>query len=723
MPVLPTDVFSYPSSAAPTKPDSDIAKRYAGTFAYGFYMQKAEEEVFNIDAERWVVLNLNPKQITTREPFATSVAPTQGGGKVIESRGGILKMMSIAGETGFLPPSNKVLSVSAKLRGNGDRGALVDTSETAEEERAQRSGFLAFLKLRYLFRLYAYAKRRGATDVTMHYMDFKHDEFWRIEPEEFALNRSSNKPFLYPYSINFKVIEASDVFAAKSLDAFSAEGGVKISDLDIIRHAIPNIGDGLHPNTPLHAYSRRLTERLTGGLQYVKVLSGSVQQKFQGTLRDINNFVGFVEDIDSTLNRVIETPFILLKQLDNSVRGLMEVAHKFAPDDQLRELNDFAVEMRNTTAQLSSLLAKQVADRQGVLNLNSFFSRGRARGGSVQDLYTEPADGAGEPDKMPVVGANGLSLVTDVTALANVRALRSVPIADGDTIYTLAQKYIGNTLRFIDLIIINSLYYPYIVSDKSNKPSGTLAWGEYIDVPDVPTSSMVEPDAKHTVIPTCSGTVEELGADNELTDSIREFAWRTDQWIGYSVTLTHSNGDVEVRVVVSNTADTLTVNYDWDVNPAVGESYTITLELFTLRRKGDASARVFGRDLLLVFNRRDGSKQYGEVVADYVMNARGDLATVANMENFFQAMRIRMHTEQGRHPFHKFFGLPHPIGRPWSNDIRLLYTYFARRSFLQDPRVAQVRQPAYTLSGSSVSISVEVQPVRVRTSRKITITR
>lgn len=62
-----------------------------------------------------------------------------------------------------------------------------------------------------------------------------------------------------------------------------------------------------------------------------------------------------------------------------------------------------------------------------------------------------------------------------------------------------------------------------------------------------------------------------------------------------------------------------------------------------------------------------------------------------------------------------------PIGRPFTDDVGVLYSFFVRRSLLSDPRVGKVRNVQLNLSGDVVTASAEIQPVDARSARPITI--
>lgn len=81
------------------------------------------------------------------------------------------------------------------------------------------------------------------------------------------------------------------------------------------------------------------------------------------------------------------------------------------------------------------------------------------------------------------------------------------------------------------------------------------------------------------------GPAEESGTVNGATSSTLfddEAVWTTDQFVGYRVRITSGVGEGQVRIIASNTSDTLTLTEDWDTIPEDGFSdYEISDYLHT----------------------------------------------------------------------------------------------------------------------------------------------
>jgi hypothetical protein len=701
-------------------PDPPPKERYADSYRYGFYLDWPKDHPRHKDSIAeirnsldYIELNLNPQDISMDEPYATSVRMTQGGGKFIESRGNVIKNCTIGGTTGFLPSASDSTRLSGATVKRYD-GGLVNLSAEAENARANRSGFRAFYELRQLFREFGHARKQGV-DVMMHYMDFKGDDFWLIEPGKFGMRRNSRKPYLYDYNISFQCIEPSDSFSYTDNDQSVANNTIGTQSW-----ASLNGLASITKQQPYLAAVKRMSSRRTDGLGYLKLLAGTVQRKFQGVLNAIGNVVQFFDDVHSTLDAVLlDTPLNLLKQLDSAITGAWDVAEKFSSDSVKAEINDFLLEQALLTKHMTAYMLRLAPAGQFVGNSVANFGQSRGTLGSASDLLKESSPSAGIN---PFVGITGLEDVIDTTSLTGSNTYRAEVIQTDETIYDVAERLLGNVQRFIELVFLNGLNYPYIVPDPANKLPNTLAWGEYIKVPsnDTADASASVSLGSTMTIPSFSGSVSATGTSSEVIDADKDEPWAVNQWTGYTVTLLTGGGIVDAtRLVVSNDADTLVINRPWTVSPAVDDTYKLMLDPFTLRKPSLPDELTFGRDILLKFNRKIGSNN--PVTAEWVLNSRGDLATVSGMENFIQAMSLLLYTERGRHPFHKTYGIAPSIGRPLDPGTGLLYSFFARQALLRDSRVASATKVQIEFEGGVFRFQAEVTPVKTSTANLIKV--
>jgi len=359
-----------------------------------------------------------------------------------------------------------------------------------------------------------------------------------------------------------------------------------------------------------------------------------------------------------------------------------------------------------------------------VIRENRKYSTGQAKQGTATSLMQPSPGSSGSPDVNPFVGSSGLGLVTNITKLAKNQSVETVVVNIGDTIFSLAQRLLGDAQRFIDLVILNNLTSPYIVSNVGSKPDGTIAWGETIQVPAAPTDSLVRPSGPPALTPSLSSAVTDTGTLYELID--RTFTqnglsgWLPNQWIGYTLTLTHLGTEYS-RVVIGNDEDHLQINIPWVLLPSVGDNYTLELIQFSAHRPVTPEVVAFGSDALLKFMPAAGAYA-SSTLADIVVNSSRDVVIARGLSNLIQAVNIRLHLEQGRLPLHPEFGVQIPIGRPWGDDLGLLYKFLVRGSMLSDPRIANVNNMQISLRSDQFTFSAYVQPIKVKNSQPISVT-
>jgi len=710
------------------QPDAAIGRRYSKAFKYVFAMLKVGEDLASIDPSdsptsatgvaddgRFVVLSL-PRELQVRGPYATAVTVMQDGGKVVESVGQVIRPVQLSGTTGFLPPSTAVPP-------RPTFGRLVPNVTDVDGQLGAVSGYLAFQKLHYLFNLYGEERRRGNLDVKLHFFDYKNDDFWRIEPRSFDMTRTSRRPMSYDYSINFDCLERADALVGRDVEtgpiagvpALLASGArVNTSNVGGVLAKIAGALSAASKSSIISAVSR-FADMVTSGLDFLRHCDAVVQRAFQSTLNKLDAVVGFFANIHDTFFTSLEVVPTLMAQLSNSLAGLFTTIHKFAPDNIAQELNAWALEVTTLSDHMSVQVGFLVASQaqRDVRDTDQRFSQGRMKQGAITDLMQEPDGGAGAPDANPFIGTSGMSLVTDVDVLANTTRHVAIVIHNGEDVFSLARRVFGRAERFSDIVLLNRLEFPFIVADSGTKPPNTLAWGEYVLVP-APSnaSSVAVADAADTsAIPTAGGVVDTAGLPSQIIDSTQ--SWLEDQWVGYSVTAV-TGGLRQTLVCNANTESQLTLSGSWTITITPGvTTYAIAYAQFDPRRPVTAETRAYGVDMLAVFG-TDGR-------CDAALGATGDLAVARGLDNFFQAMQLRARCPLGEHPFHKSYGMAAPIGRPFTDDVGVLYSFAVRRSLLSDPRVGKVRNVQLNLNGDTVLASLEVQPINARSTRPITI--
>ena len=141
-------------------------------------------------------LPLAPSSIKQTEEPPTKIQSTQGG-TVVSYSGNKYKSLMISGTTGLAP-----------FRGTG--GVNRDTGEAILQPagRKYKSGYEVFIDLRNWFKaFYAYKNKYPDTNELLVFKNYKDGEFLVVELLSFEMNRNADRPFLYDYTINFKVLK------------------------------------------------------------------------------------------------------------------------------------------------------------------------------------------------------------------------------------------------------------------------------------------------------------------------------------------------------------------------------------------------------------------------------------------------------------------------------------------------------------------------------------
>lgn len=128
-----------------------------------------------------IPFNINPSSETIDEPQASTTQVTQGGGKLLNSEGAVLKDITIQGTCGLYP---------------GERRQRLPDSGIG-------SGLEAFKFLQNVFRRYCFLKRYGdlSKGLQLIYVNRRRQESWVVNPKIFRSEDSKDHNFHFYYTI------------------------------------------------------------------------------------------------------------------------------------------------------------------------------------------------------------------------------------------------------------------------------------------------------------------------------------------------------------------------------------------------------------------------------------------------------------------------------------------------------------------------------------------
>lgn len=580
-----------------------------------------------------------------------------------------------------------------------------------------QTGFFEFYRLRKLFRQFGLERKQGKA-VQMHWLDFKGDEFWMVEPQSFDMDRTR---FGYVYNIRCNLIMPSQL----KLKHKDQGQDAKIRGLDSRDYGaalLKNPINGALDPSQLSLLTR-MTQMANGAAAFVNNYAlGVVGLKLQGILSAIGAVQQFFSDIAAVRRAVLDTALNLYKQTYSAIQGLSDAWDDVTPDAFKKDINEWQIEMQGVTEGLmNNHLLTFGANALGFQRENQKYTTPLAVGGTKTALLTETSNASQQVTQVSA----GLALIGNIEQMMSTTAMRAEDILSGETIFDIAQRCLGDANRFIDLVLINQLKPPFIVSDLANKLPGTLAWTEKILVPASEESASISSAAPvQSAVPSFAGSVAvvpvfPLSPTLQFLITTPQVPYRDEMWLGFTVTwLTGSNAG-QTRVITDNTnqgdgTTLFTCNRALSNPVVVGDTFSVSLILFTSRKPVTPENAAYGMDIMGVFAKSNGINTDGTI--DILLGPTKDLATIEGIENFEQAITLALQTPRGSNKSNPLYGTSNVIGRMLEPNVLALNVFYVRQSLLQDPRIAAVERPqmVYDNDTGALYFTVYVRPVRVQ---------
>lgn len=423
-----------------------------------------------------------PQVYEISEAAATTIVPTQNGGKFIESHGNIFKDIRISGTTGVRP---NPVSQGNLLPGSVTQatGITISVPKTVQrflkDERGlnveEATGFDDMIFLRNIFRLYFDLKKRNdmARRVVMIFKCSKESEVYIVEPMSFTTSRDSSNPMAYTYNIQLRTLYRYDqkiTFTPKKdplkiIKSISgAIDGVNqgIRDLSI---AIQQLGNALDTAVQLpFSIAEKLTASALstfGALISLKNLGSRLEATGQGGVDRLRAYGREFEELHTILVNGQETgsprPFSSAPETSSAADGLIPV---IAVDSALEILRTDAIRAARSISRTAARLLYQ----------DSLFQQPR------QQTVTDVARAYNIDGKAPFSSGSAL----DPNNIVIPSSAREEEVKGNETIRGIAKRLLGSAEFWKTLVILNNLKPPYISTTEGD---GVLAPGSKILVP------------------------------------------------------------------------------------------------------------------------------------------------------------------------------------------------------------------------------------------------
>lgn len=455
---MPVSAINYIKEIVRQKKTDDSA--FLERMLYYFELRiPAAAQLPGTGANFFFPLILPPKSYTLEEPFAVQVTPTHGAGLYAEENGIIQRMIRIRGNTGFRPRPLKFF---------GGYGKSPIPQTTAEKSYTRKlktvlldaiSGQKHFQYLQdAVFRTYGDLKRNPATSegTFLIFHNPKDSEHWIVLPQKFTLERDSSNPVIYNYSIDLLAV-------GKAEDAkkdFSEDKNI----LDYMKDGLNMVKLGLDLTAGALNDLTALQAQLAGQIRNVAVILDSVS----------NILVSAQAFVDGTTD-LIQTPYAALESINNMIdqaiglviagRELQEEAEAI-PDKTIQKFREIqeGLELMGTNPANwetpTDTSMKQIREAQEFGKTITQFRRQTAMQAEAFTTLAQVRNSGTSLTAGDIQSMNGQ--VSPATPITNYTSFKQVRINYGDTLASLAAKYLGDARLWQYLALINGLNPPFI---------------------------------------------------------------------------------------------------------------------------------------------------------------------------------------------------------------------------------------------------------------------
>lgn len=414
-------------------------------------------------------LVLAPQSISLDEPFAIEESLGQGGGLVVEENGIVHRVLRIRGNTGFKPRSLQTQPGSLALIPPEGRSFSRDLPPFV---LGALSGQRHFQYLQdSVFRVYADLKRDpdSSAKTKLFFHNPKDEEHWEVAPRKFSCERTADRPTIYAYDIELLVVGPASAADADLWEEQPTIDWLKNAQ-NVANTGVQMIRGGINDLTNLTAEIKSYASNFETIMSNAIGLADAAADLIDGTTeiieRPYSSIVNMVEDVEDAFNEIADKTEKLyaagMLQID-AITGIIENP---VPDEVVKAIQDIAAGASVLGTQ-PSLFAEQLDPRLRALKASQSISRTATQDDLDAAAEEEP------PSTLQDVELRGTGLMPgdatrvngeiDVDEASPVyTGVEEVVVQRGDTLMSLAAKYLGDARRWTDIAVLNDLKPPYV---------------------------------------------------------------------------------------------------------------------------------------------------------------------------------------------------------------------------------------------------------------------
>lgn len=473
-------------------------------------------------------LPIAPQSVTQDEEPALSIQTTQGG-TTVNQGGNRYKTLSIRGTTGVAP-----------FRGAGGVNKLTGSAILQPNELKYKSGYEVFLRLRNWFRSYYEHKKvnpEASRSLRLVFKNYKDGEFLIVELLKFGMKRDASNPMSYEYNLEFKVLShlTFDTPAFSILEQFENALAEGLQIIDTARGSLLRLQDVLRQVESTYEEVileplRKTSLTLKAALGVPMVMADVSSKAMYNTIAvaDVNKVLNHVAEVQETWSRTgqgakslvdANIPTDLINAKAQGAKLLIDLNEALL-DINLDFINERALQeaAKGQDAAQSISRSQHVANRNGIRRVKNNLEDQLNLGNVAYDtLFDRTATlAASSASKVPTIEeyevlyalsqavtaidmlllSEGLfkssldDRIADMVArfdgkieLFSTNAVREIKVPSNITLERIAQRELGDSSRWGEIVELNNLKPPYLVSDLSDLTDGVKRTGETLLIP------------------------------------------------------------------------------------------------------------------------------------------------------------------------------------------------------------------------------------------------